>query len=81
MRFPLLHTLESLLRRLKDRVYRPALCKIGLLLKALAIVYTHADGVFIFVPCHRNIDAVYNVLERYEKITGAKYNHDKTSGL
>lgn len=36
------------------------------------MVSTYADGVSIFVSCHRNIDAVYNVLERYEKFTGVR---------
>ena len=80
---PLLYALalEPLLRRLKDETSSPALRGIGVPGGARARVSAYADDVSAFVSSREDIEAVQKAVDRYEKVTGAKINRDKSSGL
>ncbi len=80
---PLLYALalEPLLRRLKDETGSPALRGIAVPGGSRARVSAYADDVSAFVSSRSDIEAVQKALDRYEKVTGAKINRDKSSGL
>lgn len=81
---PLLYTLalEPFLRQLGDRVCSLALRRIVVSPGgAQARVSVYADEVSIFMLSHNDIKVVQKVLEQYDKVTGTKFNHNKSSGL
>lgn len=62
-------------------VCRPILCGVGLSRKAEAKVSAYTDDISIFVSCQSDIKVVQKLLEQYERVVGAKINHNKSSGL
>lgn len=78
---PLLYTLAlEILRQLRHRA-----CSLDL--REIAVfggrtrVFAYADDVSIFVSCRSNVEVVQKALGRYEKLTGAKINRDKSLDL
>ena len=79
---PLLYflSLEPLLRRLRDRGARPALCGILLTGSVRAKISMFANDITVFVSRRRDILAVKKAIVRYKKVAGAKVNFGKKEG-
>ena len=73
--------LEPLLHRLKDGKASQALRGIPFAGSLSAKVSAYADDITVFVYCRLDIKAVKKVVSRYEQISGAKINFDKSEAL
>ena len=78
---PYVLALEPLLRRLRDERACPALSGILLTGSVRAKISAFADDITVFVSSCLDIMAVKMAVERYEKVSGAKVNFDKSEGL
>ena len=80
---PLLYflALGPLLLRLRDERACPALCRVLLTGSIRAKISAFADDITVFVSSRLGILAVKMAVARYEKVTGAKVNFDKSEGL
>ena len=73
--------LEPLLRRLREGWIRPVLREITVTGPMRAKVSAYADDITVVVSSVSEIVAVKEALARYEQITGAKINLEKSKGL